>query len=260
MVRLTIFIMILLAAGCRPKETELIWDHEATSRIKSANIIILSEHDEIKAKRNIDWFGQASRMFGTSGAIVASLVGELPDSFFDESVRDTLVALSKENLKGMSMSQRLKETLEKNRDKLAWLNITTIEISDMDVDKDSLQELLVAYNEDVLILLKPSYYFSADLTSLVVKISKEMYPRSQYLLAITNSQLGEKDSRLTSGADFSFYELPMASIDMETNAILWLQNGADKIKEAVEQGTDKLTRSLIDGLSKPFPVALEKPK
>ena len=253
-----ILLFVLLLCGCNSKTTSIVWDYEATRTITSSNIVIFSEIDEIRAKKDITiGVGGYMGMFGgAGGAIIGSLIEASQNGSVTQSSVDDLIKATKNNLSDFSISEELKLKIDAEKMKLKWLNVRSVKITQIEKTQDNIINLLIENEEDVLIVLRPTYYFSSDMRTLVVKGTLEMYPKRQNILTLKQSKLGERKSRIMDQPAFAMYELPDSRTSIQQNILLWLENSGVRVKTAVISGTKLISTELIQALSAPFPIAL----
>jgi len=240
---------ILLLDGCNSQPVKYYTrDIDISTKVTSSNIVILIEGDEIQmriARSNLTGY--------LLGGVAISLIDGLINNARQELANE-LAKTANQNVTEFSISEQLKKALENNKQYYLWLNVMDIQRQGKEENKaETIKKLLGQRNEDVLIIVQPSFYFLPDFEGLMMKLTSTIYPRSDHLMEYRSDQK-EPMSKLYEHTKLHYHELESAPKNKKSNMEIWVSNSGSEIKKAIQHGTEVLSDDLVSFLSKPFPV------
>ncbi len=241
--------VMLLFNGCGSQPVKYYTsDIDISTKINSSNIVILIEGDEIQVR--IVRSNLTGYLFG---GVAISLIDALINNA-RQGLADELVKTASQSVADFSISEQLKKALEDNKQSYLWLNVMDIQRQAKEENKaDTIKKLLGQRNEDVLIIVQPSFYFLPDFEGLMMKLTSTIYPRAYHLMEY-RSDLKEPMSKLYEHTELHYHELGSAPKNKKSNMEIWVSNSGSEIKKAIQNGTEVLSDDLVSFLSKPFPV------
>lgn len=258
-----VFLLVLIMGGCKPKPIEYITEGtEIADQLNSSRLVIMSEGDEIKMRR--EYGGELlpsdyASIFG--GGLITTLLlqsieaGYSPPNYVaDDISNEAVISYAKNNLENVSLSIKIRENIENQVDRLEWLKINAIEISPLLKKADIVKKLLQDTTQDLLILVFPTFYLSTELDGLMMKVSVDIYPNTEELLKIKNKEWGTRESRISRHTFFYYHEIDKPSTSKKYNASIWFANDARELKVAVQNGVESTTKEVLDALDTPFTV------
>ena len=255
--------VLLLSSGCNPKPVQYITEsREIADNLNSSRLVVMSEGDEIKMRR--EYGGELLpsdyiSIFG--GGLIPSLLlqsieaGYSPSGYVINDISsENIIELAKGDLKDFSLSVKTKENIKNQISRLDWLKINTIEISSLTKTGDTVKKILQDTRQDLLILVYPTFYFSTELDGLMMKVSVDLYPNTDDLLSINNKAWGTRESRITRFSSFYYHELKNPSTSRKYNASIWFSDDARELKIAIQTGVEITSEETLDALDTPFSV------
>lgn len=238
-------LLLCIGAGCATEPEHIPLSPEQSQRISSSNGVILVAQKELVA--DIDKSNVARY---TGGGLIPALIDVAIENSRASSAEESLKPV-RNALHDFEMGKALREALGSRLDAIDWLHLKRTDIV-YDNRTNPAESLLASGQEDVLLLITPTYALTADFSALRMEAEIRVMPRVSRLIAGENAE-GDK-KKLTPLYKTKLSQVipwPMPGSDMERAAKAWAADGGKAIRQAMSQGVKGLADEIVEVLNRP---------
>lgn len=235
------FLTVLLVGCTSPNYIPL--DREYIQHIKSSSFVILKTQDHLYAKC------PDAKMDPMAYGAIGGFMSGIADGYFRDKAENQVIPI-RNQISNRSVEAELKDNISKGISRIKWLNIKNVTIRPFKGEIGNFIKQNPNINSDVIAVLKPNYYITADFKEFVMELEFEIHPLSSQSKALRKNE-GWPIYRTKLMHSWPLNHPSASSWRQNRNVELWVENNGERIKSALNESTQILLKDLERQLMSP---------
>jgi hypothetical protein len=216
--------------------------NEATSRIRSTELVIAISQQEITAEIKASNVAQA-----TGGGLIFALVDVAVNKSRADDAEKTVVEV-KNALIDYDFPKQLRASLEQELGRLPWVNLQATR-AEASPDAGKIDDDVARSDANAVLVVKAAYSLSPDFSLINVKADVTGHPKTDELTALAKKARPDIDPPLLYRNTFSVANGGGGPYpDKETAAKAWADNNGKAARDALNKGAAELAQRIVADL------------